>query len=442
MIRIRCWFAFLAALSCCRASPAAAAQDGAAPSEEPYGVSAQATFVTQQHDAFPAPYSGANSLFPGFERKNSLSATLFLGARLWRGAEIYADPEVIKGRGLSGVLGIAGFPNGDVARVGNGDWKLYHARLFLRQTFGLGGEQESIEADQHQLAGVQDARRVVINVGNFSAADFFDDNAYSHDPRTQFLNWSLMANGAWDYPADARGYTNGIVSEWIEPGFALRAGLMMMPVNANQLPLDHRLSVAHGAAVEWERAYAIGTRPGKLRLLAYLNRANMGSYRAALANAGAGPPDVTATRATRSKYGFGVNIEQRIDETLGVFARLGWNDGATETWCFTEIDQSASVGALLRGVAWGRADDTVGIATVVNGLSSAHRDYLAAGGYGFMLGDGRLNYRREVVVETFYSLKLLDKLALSLDYQRAANPAYNADRGPVNILTGRVHVEF
>ncbi len=338
MIRRGCWFAFVAALSCCQ-SIATAAPDGLAPSEEAYSVSAQATFVTQQHDAFSAPYSGANSLFPGFERKNSLSATLFLGARLWRGAEIYADPEVIKGRGLSNVLGIAGFPNGDVARVGDGNWKLYHARLFLRQTFGLGGEQESIEADQHQLAGVQDARRVVINVGNFSAADFFDDNAYSHDPRTQFLNWSLMANGAWDYPADARGYTNGIVSEWIEPGFALRAGLMMMPVNANQLPLDHRLSVAHGAVVEWERAYAIGTRPGKLRLLAYLNRANMGSYRAALANAGAGPPDVTATRATRTKYGFGVNIEQQIDETLGVFARLGWNDGATETWCFTEIDQ-------------------------------------------------------------------------------------------------------
>jgi high affinity Mn2+ porin len=168
----------------------------------------------------------------------------------------------------------------------------------------------------------------------------------------------------------------------------------------------------------------------------------MGSYRVALANAAVAPPDVTATRATRTKYGFGVNIEQRIDETLGVFARLGWNDGATETWCFTEIDRSASVGALLRGVAWGRADDTVGIAAVVNGLSSPHRDYLAAGGYGFMLGDGRLNYRQEVIVETFYSLKLLDKLALSLDYQRAAHPAYNADRGPVNILTGRVHFEF
>jgi high affinity Mn2+ porin len=441
MIRRRCRFAFFAALWCCQALPAMAAQDGLAPSEEAYSVSAQATFVTQQHDAFAAPYSGANSLFPGFERKNSLSTTLFLGARLWRGAEIYADPEVIKGRGLSNVLGIAGFPNGDVARVGDGNWKFYHARIFLRQTFGLGGEAESIAADQHQLAGVQDDRRVVISVGNFSAADFFDDNAYSHDPRTQFLNWSLMANGAWDYPADARGYTNGVVSEWIEPGFALRAGLMMMPVNANQLPLDHRLSVAHGAAAEWERAYAIGARPGKLRLLAYLNRANMGSYRVALANTGPAP-DVTATRATRTKYGFGVNIEQQIDEALGMFARLGWNDGATETWCFTEIDRSASVGALLRGVSWGRAEDTVGIATVVNGLSSAHRDYLAAGGYGFMLGDGRLNYRREAVVETFYSLKLFEKLALSLDYQRAIHPAYNADRGPVNIWTGRIHVEF
>ena len=193
--------------------------------------------------------------------------------------------------------------------------------------------------------------------------------------------------------------------------------------------------------MEWERAYAIGERPGKLRLLAYLNRANMGSYREALAIAPAAP-DVTATRATRTKYGFGVNIEQQIDEALGVFARLGWSDGATETWCFTEIDRSASIGALLRGVPWGRPGDALGVATVVNGLSSAHRDYLAAGGYGFMLGDGRLNYRREAVVETFYSLKLFDKLAFSLDYQRAVHPAYNADRGPVNIWTGRVHIEF
>src|SRR5437870_6456844 len=174
MIRRSCWFAFFAALSCCQASRAAS-QEEPAPSEEAYSINAQATFVSQQHDAFSARYSGANSLFPGFERKNSLSATLFLGARLWRGAEIYADPEVIKGRGLSSVLGIAGFPNGDVARVGDGNWKLYHARLFLRQSFGLGGEPESIAAETHQLSGVQDSRRVVISVGNFSAADFFDD---------------------------------------------------------------------------------------------------------------------------------------------------------------------------------------------------------------------------------------------------------------------------
>jgi hypothetical protein len=409
--------------------------------EEAYGLHAQATVVTQTHPGFGAEYSGPNSLRIESETKNSLSATLFLAARLWPGAEIYVDPEVIKGRGLSNVTGIAGFPNGDVARVGNGDWKLYHARLFVRQTLGLGGEREPVAADQHQLAGVQDARRIVLSLGNFSAADLFDDNAYSHDPRTQFLNWAVMANGAWDYPADARGYTNGVALEWIEPDFALRGGAMMMPVNANQLPLDRRLSVAHGLVAEWEQALSLFARRGKLRVLAYLNRANMGSYSAALSS-GTAPPDVTATRATRSKYGFGLNLEQPVSEDVGAFGRIGWNDGATETWCFTEIDRTASAGLLVKGTPWQRADDTLGVAAVANGLSGPHRSYLAAGGLGFMLGDGRLNYRREAIVETFYSLAAVDKLALSLDYQRVWNPAYNADRGPVSVWSVRVHYEF
>ncbi len=430
---------------CCVVCCSAAAGQNAAPAseqrEEAYSLHAQATYVTQTHDAFGAAYSGANSLRPVSETKDSLSATLFLAARLWPGAELYVDPEVIKGRGLSNVTGIAGFPNGDVARVGNGDWKLYHARIFVRQTWGLDDEREAVAPDQHQLGGTQDPRRIVLSAGNFSAADLFDDNSYSHDPRTQFLNWSLMANGAWDYPADARGYTNGVVLEWIERTFALRAGVMMMPIDANQLPLDQRLSVAHGVVVEGERAFAFGGRPGKLRLLAYLNRANMGSYRAAL-EGGTVPPDVTATRTTRNKYGFGLNLEQQLNDDAGAFARLGWNDGATETWCFTEIDRTASAGVSLKGTAWGRADDTLGVAVVGNGLSGAHRDYLAAGGYGFMLGDGRLNYRVEAIVETFYSLAIVDKLALSADYQRVWHPAYNADRGSVNVWSVRIHYEF
>jgi high affinity Mn2+ porin len=431
--------ALLAACSvACAESPAPT--EPAQP-EEAYSLHAQATYVTQTHAAFGAAYSGVNSLRTIRETKDSFSATLFLAARLWSGAEFYADPEVIKGRGLSNVTGIAGFPNGDVARVGDGDWKLYHARILLRQTWALGSEREAVAPDAHQLGGTQNTRRIVLTAGNFSAADLFDDNAYSHDPRTQFLNWSLMSNGAWDYPADARGYTYGAVLEWIEPDFALRGGLMMVPLNANQLPLDGRLSVAHGAVVEWEHAFALAGRPGKLRLLAYLNRANMGSYHAAI-DSGAVPPDVTATRAGRSKYGFGANLEQQVTEDIGAFVRVGWNDGATETWCFTEIDQTASAGALIKGTNWGRSNDALGVAAVVNGLSSAHKDYLAAGGYGFMIGDGRLNYRREAIVEAFYSFNLVDKLALSLDYQRIQNPAYNADRGPVNVWSLRAHYEF
>jgi hypothetical protein len=423
------------------AAPPASAPSPADVQEERYSLHAQTTLVTQTHPSFGAAYSGPNSLRTESETKNSLSATLFLAARLWPGGELYVDPEVIKGRGLSNVTGIAGFPNGDVARVGNGDWKFYHARLFIRQTWALGAETEPVSADQHQLAGVQSTRRIVLTAGNFSAADLFDDNTYSHDPRTQFLNWALMANGAWDYPADARGYTNGVALEWIEPDFALRGGAMMVPVNANQLPLDSRLSVAHGLVAEWEQTLSVFAQRGKLRVLAYLNRANMGSYAAALGS-GTVPPDVTATRAIRSKYGFGLNLEQPVNDDIGAFARLGWNDGATETWCFTEIDRTASAGVLVKGTQWQRGDDTLGIAAVANGLSGPHRAYLAAGGLGFMLGDGRLNYRREAIVETFYSLAVIDKLALSLDYQRVWNPAYNADRGPVSVWSLRAHYEF
>jgi high affinity Mn2+ porin len=420
------------------ASPAFA--DEAKP-DETFSLHVQSTYVTQQHAAFNAPYSGTNSLIPAHETKSSFTATMFAGARLWPGAEIYVNPEAAAGKGLSGVLGVAGFPNGEVARVSGPELKVYRARLFLRQTFGLGGERKYIDADQNQLAGWQDPSRIVVTLGNFSALDVFDDNAYSHEPRAQFMNWSLLTNGAWDYPADSRGYTNGLAIEYIRPGWALRLGTFMLPREANGLPLDAAYSRAHGEAIELEKSYALFGQPGKLRLLAYDNRAHMGAYRQALA-ASPQSPDITATRAYRGKYGWGVNVEQQAGEDIGLFARVGWNDGRTETWSFTEIDSMASVGLSVKGARWQRAADVLGIAMVSGGLSRDHRDYLAAGGVGFIIGDGALAYAREQIVETYYSVALFKGVALSLDWQHIRNPAYNADRGPVNVFSSRAHIEF
>ena len=409
--------------------------------EETYSLHGQSTLISQYHGGFPQAYSGTNSLVARREIKTSFTATLFAGARLWSGGEIYLNPELAQGRGLSGVLGVAGFTNGEIARVSSPDLTLYRARLFFRQTFGLGGNREYVEADQNQLAGYQDGSRLVLTVGNFSALDIFDDNSYSHEPRSQFINWALLTNGAWDFPADARGYTNGVALELINPGWALRGGLLMEPREANGLPLDNRFSKAHGGVVELERSYALQDRPGKVRLLAYANRANMGSYRAALAASPIGP-DITQTRRLSTKRGGGLNVEQQLADDLGAFLRAGWNDGKTESWAFTEIDRTLSGGISLKGARWGRANDVLGVAGIVNGLSNDHRDYLAAGGYGFIVGDGQLNYGRESILESYYSLAVVKGLSLSLDYQYIQNPAYNKDRGPVSVWSSRIHYEF
>ena len=246
------------------------------------------------------------------------------------------NPEISGGRGLSGTTGLAGFPNGEATRVGMVQPTPYVARLFLRQVIGLGGEQEDMEDGPNQLAGKRDVNRVTFRVGKMSASDVFDDNTYSHDPRTQNLNWSLMANGAWDYPANTRGYTYGITLDWNQKDWAWRYGVFGEPTEANGSDIDPKFLKANGHATEFEYRFMAADRPGKVRLLAYGNNAHMGNYRDALQVAGTGPPDVTTTRAYRTKYGFGLNLEQELTEDLGAFARLGWNDGRTESFAFTE----------------------------------------------------------------------------------------------------------
>jgi high affinity Mn2+ porin len=407
-----------------------------------FSIHGQTTVITEKHDVFHAPYTGVNSLPRHEGEKTSITATLFLGAKVWDGGELYFNPEIAGGEGFGGVTGIAGFPNGEIPRVGTPEPRPYIGRLFLRQTFGLGGEKEKIEDGQNQIAGFQDARRITITVGKFGAIDSFQSNGYSNDPRTQFENWALFTNGAWDYPADVRGYTEGAVIEYTEPSWSLRYGAMAEPTQANGATLSSRIPASLAHALEFEARYKLGDHSGVARFLGYANSAHMGKYRQAVDEAGQGIPDVTKTRAYRIKYGFGLSAEQEITKDLGVFTRVGWNDGHSESWAFTEIDQSASLGLSLKGTRWKRPDDVFGVAGVLNGLSKDHRDYLRTGGHGFLIGDGRLTYGLERIVEGYYLIKLADHIFVTGDVQYIDNPAYNRDRGPV--LTGgvRVHVEY
>ncbi len=423
------------------ALPLAAQQPSVVPSpDSTWSLHAQSTFIDQMHPGFNAPYSGLNSMDPEQESRHTVSLTLFLGRTIWSGAALYYDPEVTQGAGLSDTTGIAGFPNGEGSRASSKTPQYATARLFIRQVFNLGGAPAKVDDDQNQVAQTQDENRLTFTLGKMSATDVFDDNAYSHDARTQFLNWALVDDGAWDYPADGKGYTGGFAAEWTSSTQTLRYGIFMEPAVANALPLDDHIDKAFGQALEWVKRYSAGGRAGALRALAFWNRAHMGLYEAALE--GPRPPDVTLSRTYRSKAGAGLDWEQEVLDGVGAFARAGFNDGRTETWAYTEIDRSASAGLSVSGRRWSRADDTVGIAGVANGLSGDHRRYLEAGGYGFIVGDGRLNYDPEKILETYYAWNVMKWLTITADYQFVQNPGYNHDRGPVNVFAVRVHAQY
>ena len=402
-------------------------------------VHEQGTVVIQRHPTFNSPYVGPNSLLPVEPGAVTETGTLYLDARLWRGADFVFDPEIAGGRGLSGTVGAAGFPNGEATRVGLVQPTPYIARLFFRQTIGLGGEWEKVEDGPNQLAGPRDVDRITITIGKMAATDQFDNNAYSHDPRSQFANWSLMYNGAWDYPANTRGYTFGTTVEMNTVWWAARYGIFAEPTFVNGPEFDH-FDRAAGEIWEVEQHWGKDTLPGKLHEFVFMNIAAMGNYDEAVAT---NPvhPDVDSTRAYRIKYGFGTNLEQQLTLNLGCFVKASWNDGHTEDWAFTEIDRSVSGGLLMKGTRWNRAGDTIGLAGVINGLSGPHRSYLEHGGIGFIIGDGKLNYEPEQIIEGFYNLQIAKGINLTGDVQLINNPAYNADRGPVAVFGLRFHVE-
>jgi len=417
------------------------------PAYEDWQAHFQATGIYQAYPSFSADYSGPESLNSAGQQRHTDTATAFLGARVWNGGELYFNPEFAQGIGFDNTFGVAGFPNGDAEKSGGYTGRVIGERLFIRQTFGLGGETENIESDQNQLAGAKDISRITFTLGKLAANDIFDNNSYSHDPRTQFMNWALMDSGAWDYPADARGYTYGAVAELNQKNWALRYGAF----TENQVP-NGKVVNPHGFdslgnVVELEERYKLNEMPGTTRFLVFLNSARMGTFSDALDTASTTGENVnTAIAATRKygniKYGFAINAEQKLTDDLGAFTRISWNNGQTEDWSFTNIDQSLAVGLSLQGKRWGRDDDTVGLAGVINGISKDQQDFLSDGGLGILIGDGKLNYCLESILETYYSYKITSYLSVTPDYQFVLNPAYNQDRGPVSIFSGRLHVEF
>jgi len=427
-----------------KASAQAGPQSPGPVEPERWNLYYQATSIGQYHPGFTSPYSGPFSLAGHPEAEASLTSTVFFGWQVFRNTQLYFNPEVAGGRGFSGTNGVANFPNGEIPRADTATPKAYLARLYVTQDFGFGAEREEFDSDANQLAHSRPMNRYSITVGRFSAEDFFDNNRYSHDPRSQFMGWAVMYNGAWDYAADTRGYTWGWVHEFHTKNWSFRYASAAEPTVANGGRFDRRLFRDRGDMFEGEFRYKLGAHDGAVRLLNYENHADAGTYADAilLAKQKGTTPDVTATRRVGTlKYGFGVSADQELAKDVGVFGRLGWNDGKTESFAFTAIDRLATLGVSVGGARWKRPNDTVATEVTVNGISAVHAQYLATGGSDFLIGDGKLRYGPESIWESYYSARLLPWLFAAVDAQHIANPAYNRDRGPVWVGTLRLHVE-
>jgi hypothetical protein len=412
---------------------------------EAWNAHVQATYISQSKEAMTSPYAGPHSLSGAAEGSYSLTATAAFGWRPLDHTELYFDAEGAQGDPLSGLQGLAQFTNGEMARSSGPTPVFYRARLFVRQTVPLGDETEAVESAANQLAGPLAKHRLVLSAGFVPVQDIFDGNAYAHDPRTQFMNLAFMTYTAWDYPADARGYTWGAAAELVDEAWALRIGRFAQPKEPNGKALDSDIAEHYGDSVELEhRVDLLPGQAGTVHLLAFRNRALMARYDDALALAEAteSVPDLPPVRTRdQVKFGFGAALEQPLADDLGVFGRAMWADGQTETYAFAESDRSLSAGAVMQGMRWGRGKDAVGLAFGQSFIAQAHRTYLERGGLTFFLGDGRLDYRPEQVLEAYYLLTPFDHAGLAFDMQRIGHPGYNADRGPATLFAIRLHVE-
>jgi high affinity Mn2+ porin len=428
---------------------------------------AQTTLIPQFDPGFSAKYSGPNSLNPSGDRQGTITADLFTGVPLWHGAEFHTDLLMWQGFGLGSTFGLEAFPNLDAFKAGTVAPRFMFAHFFVRQTFSLGGEQEDIPDGPLTLPGKQDVSRLTITLGRLSATDIFDKNTYAHDPHTQFLNWALNTMATWDYGQDTIGFTTGIALELNQPDWALRYGWFQMPGLMNGFTSDDRIFMwpaearttdgefwkSWGMTTEFERRWRIMDHPGAIRLQAWIDQAHFANFAVATALLRANPPPSDAPQgagstipaaafAYRYKYGFGVNCEQEITKNVGMFSRFGWNDGHNVAWTFTDINWTVSLGLSVKGAPWHRPGDTFGLAGVLSGASSLQQSFLKAGGTGITDGDGNLSYDCEKAVETYYDFSLGKSCHLLADYQFFADPAFNRDRGPVNVFGARLHWEY
>jgi high affinity Mn2+ porin len=436
-------------------TPSAAQDVSVEPATQNWNIHGQVTETPQGDLGFRALYSGPNSLNSKGEVQETFTSDLYLGARLWHGGEIHADGLLWKGFGLSNDKGIEAFPNGDAFKLGIKTPYFMFAHLFIRETISLGGKRESVPDGFLTLAGEQDISRLTFTFGRFSPTDMFDNNAYAQDSHTQFLNWAMITNLAWDFPADSVGYTTGLVVELNQPRWALRSGFFQVPDTKNGFTADDQILMfphmggdgrflrSWGMAMEFERRYA-SVHAGVIRVLSFVNEANTIGYREAtpLLEANGPAADLSAARAYRHKYGFGLNWQQRITDNVGIFSRLGWNNGQVEAWMYNDSNWTASLGTSVKGAAWRRTNDTFGLAYVVSGASRSAQQFLEAGGTDILDGDGALSYGSEKVMEAYYDIVIWKSVHVTPDYEFVDNPAFNRDRGPVSVCAIRLHASF
>jgi high affinity Mn2+ porin len=412
--------------------------------QENWAIHGQATNVWLLQPAFRSPYRGTQSLRAGANGRETVDVTVYAGIRPWPGAEIWINPEVDQGFGLSDTFGVAGYVSGEAYKVGKAQPYVLVQRGFLRQTIDLGGETEKLGPDLNQLGGTQTANRLVFTIGKYSVVDIFDTNKYAHDPRNDFFNWSIIDQGAFDYAANSWGYTYGGSAEWYQDWWTARAGVFDLSQAPNTAALSHGFGQGQFVA-ELEERHSLWDQPGKLKFLYWLTRGRLGTYLDAISlGATAGQtPSTSDVRRFRTKDGFGLNLEQQLATDFGVFARASMSQGTVEEVDFTDINKSISGGLSLTGSRWGRPNDTVGLAGAINRISHQGKLYLAAGGLGGIIGDGQLpNAGPEQILEAYYSVVLFNFAHFTADYQFIKNPAYNRDRGPVSVFGLRLHVQY
>jgi len=404
----------------------------------------QYTNVTQYHASFTSPYqsTGANSMTALSSTKSTNDVTLYLGVRLAEGTEAFFNPEIDQGYGLTNTLGMAGFPSGEAYKVGKGYPYYKVPRYFVRQTFNLGGNTIKVDDDINQTNGNISTDNLIITAGKFSVVDIFDTNTYAHDPKSDFLNWSILEGGAFDYAADSWGYTYGGAAELTKDWWTARVGIFALSTEPNMQTLDNSFH-QYESVIELEERHQLLNQSGKFKVLVFANKANMASYNDAIANMGSGIPSLALNRKYSTKTGLVINLEQAMNDCIGWFGRFSMNDGSKEAYDFTEINRSYSTGFVFDGKFWNRSSDKIGIAFAINQLSSEAQQFFKLGGQGILIGDAaHTGYGSEEIFEAFYSAQVEKHTTITLDYQFANNPAYNPARGPINILAFRAHLEF